>query len=145
MPQKKFIGMRDIRAYAWIKVEDKPVTLRVEARCQSGEAVRVQLRDAGKVASEKAAGLPLAEATIIFGDQYPRPPVPAAFSLKNRRPGAIAPADLYTTGMMLGPLFQGVTSVDWVGDDGIECTVQVLPFSGFFKSPLPPSSSAIRF
>lgn len=137
-PDKLFVGMRDVRAYRWITFEERRVTLRIEARCRSAEEVQVQVRGADEDNAGSKVGLPIIEATVLFGDQYSRRPDSAGFILQRRRPSALIPERLYSEGMFMGPSFRGVASVDSVGEDGIEATLRVLPFAGFFKSQSAP-------
>jgi phosphopantetheinyl transferase/acyl carrier protein len=135
LPNKLCIGMRDIRAYRWITFDEKRLTLRVEARRQSAEEVRVRLWDANDSApSGTSVGLPVLEGTIVFGERYPEPPVLGDFPLRGRQPSIWSPEKLYSEGMFHGPRFQGVTSVDWCGEDGTEATLRAMPLDGFFRS-----------
>jgi phosphopantetheine--protein transferase-like protein len=139
LPEKFLIGMRDIRAYRWITFDEKRLTLKVEARRQSAEEVRVKLWDAhDSAASGTSAGLPVLEGTIVFGERYPKPPPLGDFPLRGRRSSIWGPEKLYSEGMFHGPRFQGVTSVDWWGEDGAEATLRAMPLDGFFRSQQAP-------
>jgi malonyl CoA-acyl carrier protein transacylase len=77
MPGRTLIGMRDVRAYRWIQVEDEPVTLSIKARRSSSapDEVEVEIRNA------QGAAAPVMQGVMIFGDSYPEPPPPAHLSL----------------------------------------------------------------
>ena len=129
IPDQLFIGMRDIRAYRWITFEHPQVTLKIQAKRLSSAEVQVQIRGA-----DEPAGLPILEGIMVFGETYPEPPPLGVFSLQNRRPSIWTSEELYSGGMFSGPSFQGMASVDWWGEDGIEGTLKTLPLTGMFQS-----------
>ena len=131
MPGQLCIGMRDIRAYRWISFENGSATVRMEAAREETGAVRVALRRADEDGEDTA--LPIVEGIVLFGDRYPDPPGPGEFRLKAPRPSALAKDRLYAEGMFMGPCFRGVSSVDTVGEDGLEAELAVLPFDAFFR------------
>ena len=69
---------------------------------------------------------------MIFGGKYPEPPAISEFSLKGKMPSRWTPERLYTEGMLHGPCFHGVVSVDGWGTDGAEATLRVPPVNGVF-------------
>jgi phosphopantetheinyl transferase/malonyl CoA-acyl carrier protein transacylase len=141
LPDGLFIGMRDIRAYRWVTLENKRLTLRVNAKCQSGKEVRVELREADDAADAGTSlGLPVIEGTVLFGERYPEPPTLDSFTLQGRRASRWNSDELYSEGMFSGPCFQGMVSMDWWGEDGAEATIKTLPSDGFFRD-----RSSVRF
>jgi acyl transferase domain-containing protein/phosphopantetheinyl transferase (holo-ACP synthase) len=140
---KLCVRMKDVRAYQWISFENQKQTIRIHAKRQSEDSVKVEIRilKDSKVNENQNVGLPIAEGTIIFGDHYPKPPLLSDddFILKNARPAAIMTQDkLYTEGMFTGPCFQGVASVDRLGENGIDATFKVISFDDFFKTQKTP-------
>ena len=134
---KLCVGMKDIRAYQWISFEDQKKTIRIYAKRQSEDSVKVELRilKDSKVNENKNIGLPIVEGIIIFGDHYPKPPLSHDdIILKNARPSSLTSDSLYTEGMFTGPCFQGVAAVDKWGEDGIDATFKVISFDDFFKT-----------
>jgi acyl transferase domain-containing protein/phosphopantetheinyl transferase len=135
VPGKLLIGMKEIRAYRWITFEENHQTIMVQAKRQSDGEVKVQVWESrDDTALEKPLGIPALEGIMIFGDRYLEPPPAAVFDLQGRRPSRWTKDSLYSEGMFSGPCFQGMTSVDWWGEDGAEATLKVLPPEGFFKS-----------
>jgi acyl transferase domain-containing protein/phosphopantetheinyl transferase len=134
VPEKLFIGMKDIRAYKWITFENRQLILKVEAKRQSAGEVRAQLREANDPDPEKSVGLPILEGTMVFGEQYPESPVLDDFPLQGRRPSRWTPDALYSEGMFSGSSFQGMASVDWWGKDGAEAVLKTLSLDSLFRS-----------
>jgi phosphopantetheinyl transferase len=142
MPGRILIGMRDIQAHHWIRV-DEPVTLRIWARRISSASpeVEVQVQNLGhETSDDKAAGAPpVLRGIMIFGDTYPASPPMASFSLTADRISRLASASLYAGGLMFhGPSFQGVVAVDQSGQDGLIGKLQVLSPDRLFRSTSTP-------
>jgi phosphopantetheine--protein transferase-like protein len=138
LPNKLLLGMKDIRAYRWMALDETRLTLELIARRKptvSGEEVEVRIKEfADPTTSRVHPGTPIIEGTVVFGDRYPAPPQAGEFPLRSARPSKWTPEQLYTEGMFHGPCFQGVVSVDCWGEDGLEATLKTLPTERFFRS-----------
>ncbi|MBW2306502.1 MAG: polyketide synthase dehydratase domain-containing protein [Deltaproteobacteria bacterium] len=134
IPEQVLIGMKNIRAYRWIALENSFVTLQIVAR-QRTEAnneveVKIHILEEGKTPSAN----PVVEGTMVFGSSYPEPPVADDFSLSGERASRWTSGRLYTEGMFHGPCWQGVSSIDRCGEDGAIATLEVLASNEFFSS-----------
>jgi len=129
-PGHVLVGMRDARAHRWISFENGPVPVEIEARREGNAEIRVAIREAGV---EGPAAL-LFEAIALFADHFAHPPAAGEFPLAGERASAWTPERLYRDGMFHGPAFQGVDSIDRVGDDGVEASLLALPAEGLFRA-----------
>lgn len=78
--------------------------------------------------------MPVIEGVMIFGDEYPTPPRASEIILKAGRESRLAPAGLYSGGLMFhGPSFQGVVSVDRSGQNGSTGQLRTLPAGNLFR------------
>jgi len=134
VPDKMLIGMKDIRAYRWILLEENSVTLQIVARRMPESNNEVEAKIYHIIENKTISGHPIIEGTMVFATTYPRPPVVDAFSLRNERTSKWTPEQLYTKAMFHGPCWQGVSSIERWGEDGSIATLKVLPVSGFFRS-----------
>ncbi len=138
MPNQVLIGMRDIQAHHWIRVDDAPVTLHITARRlnASSQEVEVQVQDVAGANGQKAAkAIPAIRGVMIFGSHYPQAPRGSAFSLTGEQTSRLASANLYDGRLMFhGPCFQGVAKVERSGGDGVIGQLQTLPTSQMFRS-----------
>lgn len=133
MPDKVLIGMKNIRAYRWIALEQKSLSLQISARRKPGTnevEARIQNLEETKVSEEN----PIVEGTLVFASNYPHPPGVDPLLLQSERPSRWTPEELYSRGMFHGPHWQGVASVDRWGKDGSIATLEVLPTDGFLRS-----------
>lgn len=135
---KKLVGMKDVRAYQWIEVGENPLTLWLTARHASSETqeeVEVEILDGnGRGGSESTKGRLLAKGTILFGDEFPPRPEIGLFPVRSEGSFRVRPEHYYREMMFHGPRFQGVASIDRIGEDGIQATLKVLPGSDMFRS-----------
>jgi acyl transferase domain-containing protein/phosphopantetheinyl transferase len=131
MPGGTLIGMKEIRAHRWIRVDEEPVTLSIGARLTASNEVEVSIRSA----VEKEAQDTVMQGVMVFGDRYPERPPAQSFSLDSERVSRLASAKLYEGGLMFhGPCFQGVASIDRSGKDGLVGQLVVLPPGRLFRS-----------
>ena len=133
MPDKVLIGMKNIRAYRWIALEQKSLSLQISARRKPGTnevEARIQNLEETKVSADN----PIVEGTLVFASSYPHPPGVDPVLLQSERPSRWTPEELYSRGMFHGPYWQGVASVDRWGKDGSIATLEVLPTDGFLRS-----------
>ncbi len=133
MPGQTLVGMRHVRAYRWILLEDEAVPLIVVARRKpASNEVEVHLREADGEGAGWAT--PIIEGTMVFAPSYPAPPPAPPFTLRGERPSRWQSSQLYTRGMFHGPAFQAVVSVDRWGEDGAIATLRALPTDRFLRS-----------
>ena len=135
-PQRVVVGMRDVRAYRWLTVDDDRLRLYIIAQMLTPDEVNVQLRDAdASDPSQPKPGLPVIEAVVIFGDTYPRGETIGSFDLRDARASKWRAGAMYDrTGMFHGPLFQWVTSMDRTGANGAIASFCAQPNITFFRS-----------
>lgn len=135
-PGKTLTGIRQIEVRQWVEV-DTPVTLRIAARTRAaGQEVEVRIWNLGAAPeAEASTSTPTVEGIAIFADAYPAPPSAAALSLASERPCRLTAERMYAERVMFhGPRFQGVVSLDSVGENGILAHLQALPRTDLFRS-----------
>jgi phosphopantetheinyl transferase len=139
VPGKVLTGLRQIEARQWVEV-DSPTTLEITARKRAtGEEVDVQIRNLGSAAAETRTEIPTVEGTVIFSDAYSAPPPMVSLSLRSERPCRHSARQMYEERLTFhGPRFQGVVSLDGVGENGILAQLQVLPRTDLFRSTTAP-------
>lgn len=138
-PGMVLTGMRNLRAFRWIILEQGAATLHVIARRRAGAegsqfdvAVRV-LPDA--TTASPSSPLPaVAEGIMVFAPGYPEPPAAAPLVLQEERPSQWQPELLYRDGMFHGPSFRAVKSIERVGSNGLAATMEALPSDRFLRS-----------
>lgn len=143
LPGRVVVGVKDVRGYQWIALDDGPVTLCLVARGDpTGDCreVKVELRRlaAGDDAATQA-GTCVAEGTVTLADAYPAPQVAAEFTMHAERTCPQDTSELYQGRMFHGPRFQGVVSLDRQGADGIQATMAILPRSDLFAGTPDPA------
>jgi acyl transferase domain-containing protein/phosphopantetheinyl transferase/acyl carrier protein len=143
-PGRTLVGMRAVRAYRWLPLEDDRREVTVVARVDPGmaDAVSVRILDAADGGGERADGPAVIEGTMVFGDAYPVAPRAMPLTLSEERPYRFGPGEYYSEVMFHGPLFQSVTSIDRCGAEGAEARVSSGEQTGFFRA-LPKASFAI--
>ncbi|MGI9002885.1 MAG: beta-ketoacyl synthase N-terminal-like domain-containing protein [Pseudonocardia sp.] len=136
-PGHVVVGMRNVRVYQWIALDQGQATLRPAARRTSGEnEVTVELeRHNEDPISGRQTWTRVMEAIVCVAEAYPQAPVAdASFPLRSDRPYEEITGDLYAERMFHGPRFQGVISLDRWGEDGTEATMEALPTTELFAS-----------
>ena len=131
-PGKQLVGIRDIRVTRWAALERRSLRVQMSARVHAQGALQVTASLAE--ASDDKSSSPSAEATFIFGDRLPLPPSPMEFRLSSARESRWQAGELYAHGMFHKGVFRGVTSVERVGGEGIEATLQVAQQGGLFRT-----------
>lgn len=135
MPDKVLIGMKDIRAYRWITLDENSVTLQIVARRSPTANYEVEVEIHNLEENTTVSDNTVLKGTMIFAATYPQPPVvEGSFSLCNERTSRWSLEQLYTEAMFHGPCWQGVSSIDRWGEDGSIATLKVLPTDQFFRS-----------
>jgi len=144
VPGLKVIGIRDVVVSRWIDLEkeDSQVVLKMVAvKEKDGRSVRVEIYDQKPLEeSEKPIKpSPLGHATILFGSNYPDSPNPETLTLKNEKQCMHTAEEMYTQNRMFhGPSFQGVVSLDAVGENGLLTQLEVLPRENLIESSRSP-------
>jgi acyl transferase domain-containing protein/phosphopantetheinyl transferase len=134
VPGKRLVGMREVRGYRWLTLDEGSLRVRIVAERKSAAAeveARVCVDDNG---DPKAAFTPIFSGKLLFADQYPAVSSSKAFALTKERPAKCASERIYEDMTFHGPLMRGVVSLDRMGDDGAHATLKVLPSSELFKS-----------
>jgi acyl transferase domain-containing protein len=143
-PGQVVIGLRDVRAYQWITLDEGHATLQVVARRNptgDGREVTVELRRISEdAAAGSQTGTRVAQGVVRLAPTYSTPPAHTPLILSGERPYAQSTTGLYSAGRMFhGPRFQGVVSLDRCGADGTEGTLQTLPTHNLFASTPDPT------
>ncbi len=131
-PGKKLLRMENIRAYRWITFEEGAREVEVHAFLKEKHphlGIEVEMREI-----EDQKRTPLIRGQAIFQEDYPTPPSPKEFRLKNLKEKEVPRGGIYPGHLFHGKSFQLLKKVTAVGDDGLEAVVEVLPISNLFKS-----------
>jgi malonyl CoA-acyl carrier protein transacylase/acyl carrier protein/phosphopantetheinyl transferase (holo-ACP synthase) len=119
---KTLLTIRDVNAHRWLALEQPQVKVDITAEVSSNSPLEIHAKLAELTEGEVST--PAVEATFVFGDVRERP-VASSFELSGSRPSAVSQEELYSHVMFHGPAFQGVVSIDKVGDEGIVATLRV--------------------
>jgi acyl transferase domain-containing protein/phosphopantetheinyl transferase len=134
VPNRRVVGLRDVQANRWIAVADEPIELEITATRLASrtdvDIVRVSITNLSESDVEQNSGTPSLEAIVELAREYASPLKPIEPS--PGRPSSRSTHDLYGSVMFHGPTWQGVQSVDVVGEGGSEATLSVLPTDRFF-------------
>lgn len=128
-PGKVVIGLRDIRANKWVSFENGTRTVRLVATVKSTGAVtevHAAMREEDPSDPRAAFRPPMNEAIIQLADAYPPAPPAPTFALEKPRPCHWTGAAIYPTRLFHGKMFQGITSINGWGENGVTGTVEVL-------------------
>ena len=129
VPELTVVGMRNVRAHRWLPVGASRRVQITARRAHGSAAVYAELREASDDMAgsrERQPATPIVEATILFASEFAEAPLAEPLRLESSVPGAWEPERLYPEAMFHGPAFQGVRSLDRVGTNGAEATLQVL-------------------
>jgi hypothetical protein len=138
-PGKVVVSIRNVRLYRWLPFDQKPTTLEVRAAVSTVDPgtgvveVKADVRDLGNTFLPDGASKSASEAVIVVADRYPEPPGPLPFALTDEGWCKSGIEDLRRN-MFHGPLFQMLRTLDRIGREGIEGTLEVQPRSGWFRS-----------
>jgi phosphopantetheinyl transferase (holo-ACP synthase) len=130
IPDQQLIAMREVRGYRWITFEAGSARLQVRAQRMAANEVHAQVELLGDADGPAL----MAEATMVFAPGYDAMPIPAALTLSEEQRSRWAPAQLYDEAMFHGPLFRGVRSIERVGSDGAEGTLETLSQVGLLDA-----------
>jgi malonyl CoA-acyl carrier protein transacylase len=137
VPGKEVVAIRNVRLHRWLPYDPDPTTLEVRANVSTVDPanemveVKADVRDLGN--SFQKDGKVASEATLVLADRYPDPPGPLPFGLTEEMPCKSTVEDLRRN-MFHGPLFQMIRSLDRIGREGIEGTLEVQPRTRWFRS-----------
>lgn len=135
-PGQKLVGMKEVRGYRWIGLDEGSRTLQAHAVLKGNGEVEVKLRDADPAnPSAIRPGLPIVEGVMLFAPEYPKAPAAGSRPLKSARPSKWAGKDLYADFMFHGPSLQAVESMDEWGEDGSSAVIRAMPMEGLFSDP----------
>jgi hypothetical protein len=129
-PNRKLVGMRDVRASRWVALERGEIVLDVTAE-QAAEAGEVMVRV--REYSEGTLRPVCAEGLMLFADNYPPQPAMTTRKLADCKPSEWTPDRLYAEGMFHGPSLRAVRSVNETGSNGTSATIEVLPRNNLVK------------
>lgn len=119
-------ALTNVRARDWIAFDDGPATLVTEATLRDDQTVAIRILRSNAL---------LFEAEVHPAAADPGPLAPLA----DPQPPVWRDADLYTTGMFHGPLFQGVAQLAaWSPAEGLDATLHDLPLDAFFADGTSP-------
>ncbi len=118
MPELRVTGWRDVQATRMISLQDtRTLPVRIEATALNESEVRVELLPHGHAK-------PALTGVVLFGQRYQEPP--PLEPLQIDRPCPHRAGQLYSEGRMFhGPLFQTVTALVGMSDEGIVAEVEV--------------------
>jgi acyl transferase domain-containing protein/phosphopantetheinyl transferase (holo-ACP synthase) len=133
VPGRVVIGLRKIRAHRWLTVSESAVTVEVTARRLDADCVRVELH-----LLDDDVRRPVAEGTVVLGDDYGPAPAPNELVLDGARPARWREHELYDEAMFHQPLWQGVHAIDSVGAGGATGRLRVLPRLGVLRGTAEP-------
>ncbi|GAB4162329.1 MAG: hypothetical protein Fur0021_36470 [Candidatus Promineifilaceae bacterium] len=139
IPDQLLVGMKEVRGYRWVIVENDTLTLRLVAKRKTGAKnnevdVRLHLADGEPGSNIK---MPLIEGTMVFGSAYPDAPTPKPLQLTNEHPSRWHPGNIYAEGLFHGADFRAIAGVTRTGDNGLEATLQALPRDHHFQDREP--------
>ena len=138
-PGKVVVAIRNVRLFRWLPFDPEPTTLEVRATVASCDPqtgiveVKADVRDLGNSFLRDGANKPASEAVVVLADRYPEPPAPQAFALTEETRCKSTIEDLRRN-MFHGPLFQMLRTLDRIGREGIEGTLEVQPRDRWFAS-----------
>ena len=134
-PGMKLVGMKEVRGYRWIGLDEGVRTLQIHASVVPGgrEAV-VKITDADpNDFSRIKPGLPIVEGVMVFDDEYPAAPQPLDLRLSRARDSKWAGKDLYSGFMFHGPSLQAVASMEKWGENGVTAILKAMPVENLFS------------
>ncbi len=132
-PSKLLIGMKEVRAYRWIGLDEGRRTLQIHAKVSGASEAHVRIIDADPHDPAKVKpGMPLIEGTMVFGERYPVPPAPMELKLKGERSSRWAGKDLYEGFMFHGPTLQAVDRMELWGENGATARLKAMPMEPLF-------------
>jgi malonyl CoA-acyl carrier protein transacylase len=139
VPDKVVVAIRNVRLFRWLPFDPNPTTLEVRAVVTSVDPatgvveVKADVRDLGNSFIADGANKIASEAILVLADRYPDAPRPYAFKLTDEVACKSTVEDLRRN-MFHGPLFQMIRTLDRIGREGIEGTLEVQARTAWFRS-----------
>ena len=121
-PDWEVQAIQEFRVLNGVVLKDgpRPIVVRARAATQPGQE-RLEL-SVDVVIADPESGRPCYQATVLLGDRLPPAPGPFA-PLREPRPYPTSVESAYENLLFHGPLFQGIRTIDGLGDEGISGTV----------------------
>lgn len=137
-PGESLTGLRDVVAHRWIRYEDHPVAIEIDARRDPDEpdAVRVTLSNLGPFDAPRPREAPVFEGVATFGASRPDPVAATPFDLPGAGRSRFEAGRIYADQWLFhGPALQAVTRVGATSDGGVEGSLRVLPIGPLLRDP----------
>jgi NAD(P)-dependent dehydrogenase (short-subunit alcohol dehydrogenase family) len=122
-PEWEVLEIREFRVLNGVVLRDgpRPILIRARAATQPGQE-RLDLSvDVAIVDPE--SGRPFYQASVLAGERFPAPPAGGPAPLRDARPFPTSVEKAYESFLFHGPLFQGIRTIEGLGEDGISGTV----------------------
>ncbi|WZO96124.1 beta-ketoacyl synthase N-terminal-like domain-containing protein [Isosphaeraceae bacterium EP7] len=129
-PGEALAALRDVQAHRWIRYEDEPVALEIEARRDADrpDEVRVAIYNRGPANAMRDRETPVVEGVAAFASWRAESPQAGPFALTETRPSTFDADRLYGEQWLFhGPALQAVTRVGDTSAEGIEGSLRILP------------------
>lgn len=123
-PDLKVIGLRDLQVLRGVVLENTPKAVRVVARGPAelpGEPLGIDVNV--EITDPEAATLPYYRATVELADQWPDPPPFQPPFEDGLQPFPMSVDEAYHRWLFHGRLFQGITEIEGIADQGIVATL----------------------
>jgi len=135
-PDQKLVRIENVRANQWICLEDeKHIILRIEAEILSPGSAQVQIQKCERKEISSSSQTPIITARIFFTHEYPAAAPCSEFVLEQERTPSHTAEEVYKEHRMFhGPRFQGIISMDKIGENGLKAHLQTLPKNDLFRS-----------
>jgi acyl transferase domain-containing protein len=149
IPSQVVLGLEDVQLQRWLAIEPVPSMIQVTAERQDtrpsdpadgvSHRVRVEVRDLGPAyQAQGQSGAVASSGTVLLGTHYPQPPAVDQTATPEVRKPRVTLEQMYRN-LFHGPLYQGVLSLEEIGDNHIDSRLGVLPRKGLFRSTDRPS------
>lgn len=134
-PDKKVIALLGTRAHRWIFFDAGMVTLRAVARRveRSGDDVHVHVAIQQEDDGDPTLFPTMAETTVVLAEAYPAPRRSGMQALPPSTRCDWTGTDIYPRRTFHGPLFQGIRSITRHSEEGLDGTLEALPFTGLIR------------
>jgi len=137
-PGEVLIALRGVAAHRWIRYEDAPVALEIEALRdpdRPGE-VRAAVYNLGPFDAPRAREAAAVEGTAVFAARGDGAVTAAPFSLPGAGVSRFTAESLYGEQWLFhGPALRAVTRVGAISDAGVEGRLRVLPRGPLLRDP----------
>ena len=130
-PGKTLIRVHGISARQWIymEIEETSVDIGIKASVSSPNEAQARIYDPAS-----PDGSSYIEGRFVFGDAFPEAPIGQELVLTNARAAKHTARQLYDDHLMFhGPRYQGIVSLNQVGEDGLLAQLEVLPKDNLFR------------